>query len=118
MKWIIAGLPSLAMIAAAFNKLMVNPEMVANMKNIPEPALWLPRLGVITLVSVALYWLPKTSLIGTILLTAYLGGAVAVHLLMLQSSPASPIAIAVLFWIGYGMRHPHVMAQAGLLSRR
>jgi hypothetical protein len=118
LKWIIAGLPSLAMVAAAINKLMVSPEMVSNIKNVPQPELWLPRLGIITLVSVALYWLPKTSLVGTILLTAYLGGATAVHLLMLQSSPAAPIALAVLFWVGLGMRYPRVMAAAGLLPQR
>ncbi|MCX6597291.1 MAG: DoxX family protein [Acidobacteria bacterium] len=117
-KWIVAGLPSLAMLAAAFFKLTASPEMVANIKDIPEPQLWLPRLGVITLVSVALYWIPRTSLIGTILLTAYLGGAASAHLLMVQTSPASPIVLAVLFWVGYGMRYPRVMAAADLLPRR
>ncbi len=106
------------MVAAAINKLMVSPEMVANMKGVPDPTAWLPRLGIITLVSVALYWLPKTSLIGTILLTAYLGGAVAVHLLMLETNPAAPIILAVLFWVGYGMRCPRVMVEADLLPRR
>ncbi|MCX6593536.1 MAG: DoxX family protein [Acidobacteria bacterium] len=118
LKWIIAGLPSLSITAAAFFKLTASPEMVANMKGIPDPELWLPRLGVITLISLALYWIPRTALVGTILLTAYLGGAAATHLLILQNNPASPILHAVLFWVGLGMRYPRVMAAAGLLPQR
>ena len=118
LKWIVAGLPTLAMLFAAYSKLTISPELLANMKGIPQPELWLPRLGIITLVSVALYWIPQTSLIGTVLLTAYLGGAVATHLFLVQTSPAAPIVLAVLFWTGLGLRYPHLMAEAGLLPRR
>jgi hypothetical protein len=63
-------------------------------------------LGVILLLSVLLYLVPRTAGIGIILLTGYLGGAVATHVRMgdpfYMSLPA--FAFATLLWIGLIMR--------------
>ncbi len=62
-------------------KLVAPGMMIAN----SPPGLWPPDvallrlLGVILLVSVLLYALPRTAGLGAVLLTGYLGGAVATH---------------------------------------
>ena len=59
---------------------------VANIQPVVDASLQLglpvdlaPRLGILLLVCVALYLVPRTSLLGAVLLTRYLGGAIAIH---------------------------------------
>jgi hypothetical protein len=64
-------------------------------------------LGVILLASVVLYALPRTSLLGAILLTGYLGGAVATHVRAgnpLFTHTLSPVYVGVLLWVGLTLR--------------
>ncbi len=60
------------------------------------------ELGLIELVCVAVYVLPRTSILGAILLTGYLGGAVATHLRVLDPvfDTIFPILIGALVWGG------------------
>jgi hypothetical protein len=69
-------------------------------------------LGVLLLVGVVLYAIPRTSLLGAIYLTAFLGGAIATHLRV-----GSPLATHVLFgvyvaafvWGGLALRNPRLV---------
>jgi|SRR5688500_15646877 hypothetical protein len=64
-------------------------------------------LGIILLVSVVLYVIPKTSIIGSILLTGYLGGAVATHVRLsnpLFTHQLFPVYLGVLLWLGLYLR--------------
>lgn len=70
-------------------------------------------LGVLLLIGIVLYVVPKTSVLGAIYLTAFLGGAVATHVRV-----GSPLATHILFgvyvgafvWGGLALRNPRVMA--------
>lgn len=76
-------------------------------------------LGAVLLVCTLLYVFPKTGVLGAILLTAYLGGAVATHLRL-----GSPLFTHVLFgayvgilmWTGLVLRHPALRAWLPLSS--
>ena len=64
-------------------------------------------LGVIQLVSLALYLIPRTSILGAVLWTGYLGGAVATHVRLdnpLFTHTLSPIYVAILLWGGLWLR--------------
>ncbi|MFN0100833.1 MAG: DoxX family protein [Bryobacteraceae bacterium] len=115
LKWIFAGLPSLALVAAGTMKILQPPEMMQGMGAMPITPDSLFRLGILNLLIVVLYWIPRTAFLGTILSTAYLGGATAIDLLVMKNPPVAAVVLGVLFWIGYGMRFPRVMASAGLL---
>jgi hypothetical protein len=70
-------------------------------------------LGVIGLVSTALYALPRTSVLGAILLTGYMGGAIATHLRIgspLFSHTLFGVYLGVLLWGGLWLRDPRVRA--------
>jgi DoxX-like family len=72
-----------------------------------------PVLGTILLVSVALYVIPSTSVLGAILLTGYLGGAVATHFRVgdpLFSHVLFPTYVGVLLWGGLYLREPRLRA--------
>ncbi len=64
-------------------------------------------LGIVLLICTALYAFPQTSVLGAILLTAYLGGAVATH-----ARIGSPLFSHLLFGVYFG-----VMLWAGLYLR-
>lgn len=70
-------------------------------------------LGIIGLVSTALYALPRTSVLGAILLTAYLGGAVATHVRIgspLFSHILFGVYLGAILWGGLYLRDPRVRA--------
>ncbi|MER8408427.1 DoxX family protein [Mesorhizobium sp. M0185] len=70
-------------------------------------------LGIIGLVSTALYALPRTSVLGAILLTAYLGGAVATHVRIgspLFSHILFGVYLGAVLWGGLYLRDPRVRA--------
>jgi hypothetical protein len=70
-------------------------------------------LGIVLLTCVALYCIPRTRVLGAILLTGYLGGAVATHVRVgdpLFSHILFPAYIASLLWLGLYLRDPALRA--------
>ncbi|MCV3211789.1 DoxX family protein [Mesorhizobium sp. YC-39] len=70
-------------------------------------------LGVIVLISTALYALPRTSVLGAILLTAYLGGAIATNMRVgspLLSHTLFGVYLGIILWGGLYLRDPRVRA--------
>jgi DoxX-like family len=68
-------------------------------------------IGVIELVCLVLYLIPRTSVLGAVLLTGYLGGAIATHVRVgspLLSHTLFPIYVAVLIWGGLYLREPRL----------
>ena len=64
-------------------------------------------IGIIELVCLALYLIPQTAVLGAILLTGYLGGAIATHVRVgspLLSHTLFPIYVAVMIWGGLFLR--------------
>ena len=65
-------------------------------------------LGVVLVVCTIVYLIPRTAVIGAILLTAYLGGAVATH--VRAGEPVFSIVFAIVFgvllWFGLYLRNP------------
>lgn len=70
-------------------------------------------LGVIEIICVALYLLPRTSVLGAILLTGYLGGAIATQVRVgapLFSTTLFPIYVALFVWGGLYLRDEGIRA--------
>lgn len=69
------------------------------------------RLGVILLACTLLYMWPRTAILGAILVTAYLGGAVATHVRLgnpLFSHVLFGVYVGVLMWVGLLLREPRL----------
>ena len=70
-------------------------------------------IGVILLLCTVLYAIPSTSVLGAVLLTGYLGGAVVSQLRIgasLFGSTLFPIYFAVLMWAGIYLQEPRLRA--------
>lgn len=57
--------------------------------------------------SVTLYLIPQTAVLGAVLLTGYLGGAVATHL-RVGEAPTAAVVVGVLAWLGLWLREPRL----------
>ena len=76
-------------------------------------------LGLIELICVALYLLPRTSVLGAVLLTGYLGGAIATQVRVgapLFSTTLFPVYVALLLWGGLYLRDDRVSSLIPLRS--
>jgi hypothetical protein len=76
-------------------------------------------LGILELVCVVAYLVPPTSVLGAILLTGYLGGAVATHLRIgspLFSHVLFPVYVGVLLWAGLYLCEDRLRALVPLRS--
>lgn len=101
---VLSALPSLGMIASAGMKLSHNPGMVEKMTNMfgyPE-SLAVP-LAVIELLCAVIYLVPATSVLGAILMTGYLGGAVSTHV-RVHDNFVPPLMFGILAWAGLFLR--------------
>ena len=75
-------------------------------------------IGVVLLTCVVLYLIPRTAILGAVLLTGYLGGAIATHVRVghpLASHVLFPIYVAAFVWGGLYLRDRRARA---LLARR
>ena len=75
--WILSGLTILFMLFDGASKLAMEHHVVEATAQIGYPLDVIRPLGIILLVCTILYAIPRTAIFGAVLLTGYLGGAVA-----------------------------------------
>jgi hypothetical protein len=105
--WALSVLVILFMIMDLTMKFMALPIVITTTERLGWPVSSITPLAIILLVATALYAFPKTSVLGAIVLTGYLGGAVATHVRI-----DSPLFSHILFGVYLG-----VFAWAGLYLR-
>ena len=90
--------------------LRLEPAMKAT-TDLGYPAAAVFPIGIIELVCLALFLLPQTAVLGAILLTGYLGGAVATHVRAgspMLSHTLFPLYVALLLWGALYLRDPRL----------
>jgi hypothetical protein len=108
--WIMTVLPALFLLFDGVMKL-VKPEFVVKATvqlGYPEGVI-LP-LGIVLLACTVLYLIPRTAVLGAILLTGYLGGAVATHVRVSAGlfEILFPVVFGALLWGGLLLRDPRL----------
>lgn len=93
--YILQGLLALMFLMGAFMNLMESETAVSQAVEMGYPAGSIRNLGIVLLLSTLLYLIPRTNLLGAILLTAWLGGAVATH--VIHGDPLVNILFPVFF---------------------
>jgi hypothetical protein len=110
---VLSGLLVLALAADAVAKLAKPAPVVEGTIQLGYPESVIVPLGVILLGCTLLYAVPRTAVLGAILLTGYLGGAVATHVRVgdpLASHALFPVYIGVLAWAGLALRDARLRA--------
>jgi hypothetical protein len=97
----------------AVAKLLKPTQVIEATLNLGYPESAIIPIGVLLLLGVVLYVIPRTSVLGAIYLTAYLGGAVATHVRVgspLATHVLFPVYVAAFVWGGLALRNPRVRA--------
>jgi hypothetical protein len=110
--WIVTGLVTAFLLFDAITKVLrVQPVLEACAK-VGLDAGQVPIVGAILLACTTLYVVPRTRALGAVLLTGYLGGAVATHLRAGSSlfETVFPMAFGALAWLALVLRDPGIRA--------
>lgn len=117
----VSGVVIIFLAMDAAGKLFAPDMMIANSPplGLPEdPALY-RLLGAVLALATLLYAVPRTAFVGAILLTGYLGGAIAMHVRVgspLFSHTLFGVYLGLLVWGGLWLRDPRIRALATLSS--
>jgi len=114
---VISALAVLFLLFDAVIKLMKAPAVLEAFRRLGYPENLAPGIGILLLACIAVYVIPRTSVLGAILLTGYLGGAVATHVRVrdpLFSHVLFPVYMGVLIWGGLFLRDHRLRAHIPL----
>ena len=106
---IISALPVVVLLMSAIMKFAKPPPAVEGFTHLGLPLTLAFALGILELACTAIYVIPRTAVLGAILLTGYLGGAVLAHL-RVGDPFIGPILFGVLLWTGLFLREPRLGA--------
>jgi hypothetical protein len=110
--WVLTALVGLFMIGVSgVPKFFDFPGKNEMMEKMEIPLSLLPAIAVVEIAVAVIYLIPRTSFLGAILMTGYLGGAVLTHL-RVGDPWYFPIIIGVIAWLGLALRQPVIFALA------
>ncbi len=108
--YILQSLIVLLFLMGATMNLLQTEEAIGGATELGYPESTVFYLGLILLLSTILYIIPRTAVLGAILLTAWLGGAVATH--VIHSDPLFntlfPVVFGILLWFALWLRMPKI----------
>jgi hypothetical protein len=110
---VLSGVVSMLLMMDASMKVMQVPEAIQGTRQLGYPVGMIVPLGLIQLVCLALYIIPRSAVFGAILWTGYFGGAVATHVRLgnpWATHILSPVYVAIFLWGSLWLRDARVRA--------
>jgi hypothetical protein len=101
--WVISALPVLGLVMSAVMKFKGGPQLEEGLAKLDWPVNYAIGLGILELSCTVIYVIPQTAVLGAILLTGYMGGAIATHVRIGEGFVAQA-TIGVLLWLGLFLR--------------
>lgn len=104
--WIGRGislLPILMFTFSAVMKFFPTPESIQGLAHAGIPETAIMTIAFLEILSLVLYAIPRTAVIGAILLTGYLGGAIFAHV-RIGEQPFIQFALGIMVWGGLYLR--------------
>jgi len=113
----ISVLVSLVFLMSAFMKLKGGAEVMQGMAHLGLPASLILPLAILEVSCVVIYLIPATSILGAILLTGYIGGAICTHW-RVGDPFFIQIALGIVVWLGLYLRENRLKALIPLRTRQ
>jgi hypothetical protein len=113
---VISAIPVLLMVFSAVLKFLRPAPVVQGMARFGYPDGLLFLLGALEFLSCVVYLIPRTAVLGAILMTGYLGGATASNVRIGDPSYIMTVILGVMVWGGLFFRDPRVRALIPLRS--
>jgi DoxX-like family len=113
-----AGAVSILLMSARW-KLTSAPFYVREWERIGWDPAKLPLVASLQITCLVLYLIPRTSMLGLVLMTGYLGGAISQYTRMGEPYPVLvPLSTALFAWVGLWLREPRLRALLPIRTRR
>lgn len=113
---IMSVLPVLLMLFSGVTKLMKPVPVVQGFAKFGYPESLILGLGILEILCCVVYLIPRTSILGAILLTGYLGGATATNVRVGDPSSIVTVILGMLIWGGLYLRENRLRALIPLKS--
>lgn len=113
---IMSTVPVLLMLFSGVAKVMKPAPVVQGFVNLGYPEHLILGLGILEILCCLIYLIPRTSILGAILLTGYLGGATATNVRVGDPSSIVTVILGVLIWGGLYLRDKRLRALIPLRS--
>ena len=113
---VISALPVLLMLLSAALKLIKPAPVVQGFARVGYPESLMLSLGILEILCCVVYLIPRTSILGAILMTGYLGGATATNVRVGDPSFPLPVLLGMFVWGGLFFRDARVRALLPLRS--
>lgn len=104
---VVSAIPVLLLLFSAGMKLAEPAPVVEGFIRLGYPEHLTFGIGILELACTVLYIVPRTSVLGAVLLTGYLGGATATHV-RVGDPFLGPVVFGVLVWAGLFLRDPRL----------
>ena len=105
--YLLSALPVLMLLLSAVMKFLKPPAVVEGFAHLGLPEHLAFGLGILELGCVILYVIPQTAVLGAILLTGYLGGAICTHV-RVGDPFIGPVIFGIVVWGGLFLRDPRL----------
>lgn len=106
--WVLSILAGLSLLLSGIFKFMPsNADTEQALQHIGWRPDQIPTLGILEIACVIIYLIPQTAVLGAILVTGYMGGAIATHLRVGDPFIVQAI-IPIVFWLGLWLREPRL----------
>jgi hypothetical protein len=107
--WVVGALPALVLLFSASMKFSGSRELVEGFNHLGWPVSLAAPLGILEATVALLYLFPRTAVLGAILVTGYMGGAMAAHV-RIGEPFFMQFLMGVLIWGGLYLREPRLGA--------
>jgi hypothetical protein len=110
--YVLSFVPGLMLVLDGVMKLIKPEPVIKATTEMGYPANTITGMGLAVLVSAIIYLFPRTAVLGAILLTGYLGGAVATHVRHEDGwvTILAPAIFGAVLWLGLYLRDPRLRA--------
>ena len=105
--WVLSILAILLLLADGFAKLIKPEPVIQATLQLGYPESTITTIGILVIICTIIYAIPRSAFIGAILLTGFLGGAIATHFRInnpLFSHTLFPVYILLFIWLGLYLR--------------
>ena len=107
--YVMSALPVLLFLFSGVMKLLRPPDVLKGFTHLGFPETLALGLGILEIACTIVYVVPRTAVLGAILLTGYLGGATATHV-RIGDPFFAPLVVGALVWGGLYLRDTRLRA--------
>jgi uncharacterized membrane protein YphA (DoxX/SURF4 family) len=106
---VLSAVPVALLVMSGVMKFTKSPELVEGFTHLGWPENLAIALGILELTCTVLYVIPQTAVLGAVLLTGYMGGAIATHV-RINEPIYLHIGLGVVIWLGLYLRDARLRA--------